>query len=1166
MFGKNKTPGQIQLPGRVVNVLGDGGCFFRAVAHELHRQGVAPGITHEQVRARAVNYLDQHREMLRDKPPELNGQIVPPERYLQAMALAVTYAEGHVIDAVALEFNVRLHVHEIRGNKVHDIHINKSYFAKRPAIALVRENLHYQAIELGVSPQAVNPEALFLKRPLPKNLVRAAAGGGAVELSSPRSLSPRKSRASSGGERAPIVMVNASEFQASNMPHDLFGKGAEQYQRYFRVLTPLAEASTSTLTVTDYTVSLAQQYLRFFDSWVLENKALQANLRHAAYLWAYLEATNPDNQSIVVTSVESVEGAAASTPRYIAKTHKSIERCLTSGNDLLTTLQIAREDFYKDGSDLRRSQRTLSPFFEFLIVYAKLQKQAKDKKVDTPLILAALQLCYAIFDADHRLTKDIIVAHPVTSDVAEKMQRVASILAPFAEQSRGFQAPFGEVSGIQLELTKIIQSLPASITVDALTRATEALWQKFHPPTTEAVSAASSSGYDTLFANPIAGAFSDALEKISDRGESLTPLEGRLKDAIGLEIALVERVHNTIPADFIDKVTGQYFILHKAEEFPNKPWHLYEVLLTLSQVVADDQQEGLVVLLEAINTERKNFTVVALEKIMASLANAIADLDVSKFSEQDRAILRAILSFGVVCPNAPSEREKAQYLIQTFSQIPDIILTTLESLLGKGFCTRNKITAESIRAVYQPLTTRQVAGVVPQYDATPDFYQPLMADQLPVTPTVTEQLISAAVDLAVLKKIEVMTISGGELSREDLRQLSKLFCGKMPPSLDALKIVGDCVLPGFKKDVQTAFLYVCFNSIVKSEALAQLITDTIGQDSSFKPRFDKEDQSRGIQVPLTFQATQQSAQVVITKIKQLTVYKPQDLRPAAVFVAASALGTGLAYAAYKTSLNTVTQRFHIGEWSVSGTDLAVSGVFATAAIVGMAADSLYRHLRPEGEYELARIRQQEDYQSTCFSQWCSRMFFCFAVVLWAYNIVTTSSLDFSQDVIERVGYNRGIDLLQASGYVSAILGTMAEVAAFHYWRVNANTNPNPSTRSCALLFRRFRGPVTGDPLLASDTGQSFEMVRTSVSPSGAAYGPWPQHGDAVSATTITVVVEGKADGDVVSTPTRDPRERYVEMPATPGSPDRMMSGDSSVVRTLSFHDTPKDKHSACAIQ
>lgn len=103
--------------GTVVKADGKGNCFFHAIASELGRQRLKT-YTHEELRAMAVQHLREHPELLEGKDPvlKINGtdKHLTPDEYCTEMLKDGTYAEGAIIDAMAMGLNIQLTIVEPR--------------------------------------------------------------------------------------------------------------------------------------------------------------------------------------------------------------------------------------------------------------------------------------------------------------------------------------------------------------------------------------------------------------------------------------------------------------------------------------------------------------------------------------------------------------------------------------------------------------------------------------------------------------------------------------------------------------------------------------------------------------------------------------------------------------------------------------------------------------------------------------------------------------------------------------------------------------------------------------------------------------------------------------------------------------------------------------------
>ncbi len=146
----------LHLPGRMHLVDGDGNCFFRAVAFELNRQNDEK-LTHQIIREEGVKYLINYKSLF----DNFTCENQTPEQYLDKMSLPGTWAEGLIIDAVALCFHVHLCILDVREDAENKqmffpIHINEKDKNLKCTVGLVRQALHYNALELPNSSIYVN--------------------------------------------------------------------------------------------------------------------------------------------------------------------------------------------------------------------------------------------------------------------------------------------------------------------------------------------------------------------------------------------------------------------------------------------------------------------------------------------------------------------------------------------------------------------------------------------------------------------------------------------------------------------------------------------------------------------------------------------------------------------------------------------------------------------------------------------------------------------------------------------------------------------------------------------------------------------------------------------------------------------------------------------------
>ena len=106
----------------VIDVEGDGNCFFRAIACALDQVGLE-STTHLSLRKKAVKYLLNHADLLNNHPPEHETS----NAYLLRMSCDKEWAEGSVIEAMALALNVCFSVTEARdGHVSHEFKLNEA--------------------------------------------------------------------------------------------------------------------------------------------------------------------------------------------------------------------------------------------------------------------------------------------------------------------------------------------------------------------------------------------------------------------------------------------------------------------------------------------------------------------------------------------------------------------------------------------------------------------------------------------------------------------------------------------------------------------------------------------------------------------------------------------------------------------------------------------------------------------------------------------------------------------------------------------------------------------------------------------------------------------------------------------------------------------------------
>lgn len=149
-----QTGGYASPIGRIHEAGGAGNCLFHAVAYELNRQTGVSHHTHENLRARAVNYLKTNDAMFTQTLPWINDNYGSIENYLGKMAKNGVYTEGPIIQALAMCLNVEFWIH----NGVKDIrgfHLNEK--ENRIVISLLYLNnppfQHYQVVIPNLAPK-----------------------------------------------------------------------------------------------------------------------------------------------------------------------------------------------------------------------------------------------------------------------------------------------------------------------------------------------------------------------------------------------------------------------------------------------------------------------------------------------------------------------------------------------------------------------------------------------------------------------------------------------------------------------------------------------------------------------------------------------------------------------------------------------------------------------------------------------------------------------------------------------------------------------------------------------------------------------------------------------------------------------------------------------------
>lgn len=163
----------------IIDVPEDGNCFFHAVAYALKKQAITD-ISHETLRSQAIDYLKENSAAMQNYFPR--GES--PEKYLQQMTTLGTYAEGVIIEAVAVIMNVQLNIinnaiNSVGEQKSPPIRINEGS-NRRGVITLIRHDAifpgdshayqHYQVVEMKRPVKPIIPKPptnTFLRAPRP---------------------------------------------------------------------------------------------------------------------------------------------------------------------------------------------------------------------------------------------------------------------------------------------------------------------------------------------------------------------------------------------------------------------------------------------------------------------------------------------------------------------------------------------------------------------------------------------------------------------------------------------------------------------------------------------------------------------------------------------------------------------------------------------------------------------------------------------------------------------------------------------------------------------------------------------------------------------------------------------------------------------------------------
>jgi len=131
------------------DIKGDDNCFFSAIAFFLNKFLTNSVLTHVDIRREAVDYLRDNSNLHIDF--DEGGELGTLNAYLSAMGKEDVWANGPILDATALRFNIRLDIIDFRDNdELHVIHINEGA-VNAPLFTLMRtgeeiECQHYDVL------------------------------------------------------------------------------------------------------------------------------------------------------------------------------------------------------------------------------------------------------------------------------------------------------------------------------------------------------------------------------------------------------------------------------------------------------------------------------------------------------------------------------------------------------------------------------------------------------------------------------------------------------------------------------------------------------------------------------------------------------------------------------------------------------------------------------------------------------------------------------------------------------------------------------------------------------------------------------------------------------------------------------------------------------------
>ncbi|CAF5091927.1 unnamed protein product, partial [Rotaria sp. Silwood1] len=132
---------------QIVNILGDGNCFFRAISHQLYRHEH----DHLNIRSATINYLIENMNNFAPFVDDMDSTI---ENYIERMSRNGTYADHLAISATAVILNKNIIIHEI--GKTPLLIPGSDFIDHQVHVCYYPDLLHYDSIV------CVNNESAFL--------------------------------------------------------------------------------------------------------------------------------------------------------------------------------------------------------------------------------------------------------------------------------------------------------------------------------------------------------------------------------------------------------------------------------------------------------------------------------------------------------------------------------------------------------------------------------------------------------------------------------------------------------------------------------------------------------------------------------------------------------------------------------------------------------------------------------------------------------------------------------------------------------------------------------------------------------------------------------------------------------------------------------------------